>query len=99
MTDYNIYELKRKIDILWKLANICPKCNTQQLSDSGCACYPPIFVCPTCGRVQQPDPPKPTCNFNNTNVDDASRIITPHLFTNKQKECDQVNLHDFFQNA
>lgn len=98
MTDYNIYEMKRKIDILWKLANICPKCNTQQLKDSGCACYPPIFVCPKCGRIQ-PDHQKQTYNFGNMNVNDASRIITPHLFTNKQKECDHVSLNDFFPNV
>lgn len=38
-TAQKLRELERKIDILWKLANICKKCNVRQLTED---------LCPSC---------------------------------------------------
>lgn len=67
-------ELKRKIDILWKLAHICPKCNTHQLRARGWSCNPPSYYCPVCKAPKAdpitqiaPTPPKeatPELNIN-----------------------------------
>lgn len=58
-----ILELQRKIDILWKIANICPKCEKIQMRMDICAIYPPRFLCPVCDaevKVQKAScPPVP----------------------------------------
>lgn len=64
-TNTDLEELKRKIDILWKIANICPKCNSNRLILNSYVC-PPMYECPACG-----DPPVTTssCCVNNTEVE------------------------------
>lgn len=84
-----LQELIRKVDILWKLANICPKCQKCPMKMSAAACYPPMYYCPECTEKEKENEREKGRDKDKENVDRLPKQKS------KEKREDDVDDDDY----